>query len=260
MKTKHIPHATFNAFALTPGQAQRTNADIDHCCSVYYSTMASVYNVAQSAMVDALAVIQHRPDIFRHNTKRFIHKALAAYDRLNNALRQVLADRYQLWLDLSDTVDDDIRPHVRILRLSFQQYLTGHGVADSYMLAHLETALTLIKFARATFDTLFSLFDEKVHVNMRPLFRGGDFRDVEFWWERAVGPLLATPKGMPDINFNLSPHIRTAFDIVAHRLSTEHIYNKAAEAALRLNPDTWHCLDREDRIRLKKGIPFPQNT
>lgn len=48
----HTPPSV-NAFALTAEAKLKTLGDIDRCYSLFYVAMASIYNVAQSAMVDA---------------------------------------------------------------------------------------------------------------------------------------------------------------------------------------------------------------
>ena len=111
-----------NAFALTAEAKQKTLGNIDRCCSRFYVAMASIYNVAQSSVVDAHAFLRQHP-AYRHGVKRSAKKALLAYERLDKALQQTLGDRYQLWLDLSDNVDDEMRSHIQTLRLSFDAWL-----------------------------------------------------------------------------------------------------------------------------------------
>lgn len=244
-----------NAFALTAEAKQKTMNDIDRCCSLFYVTMASIYNVAQSAMVDAHAFLRQHP-AYRQEVKRSVKKALLAYERFDKALQQTLGDRYQLWLDLSDNVDDEMRSHIQTLRLAFDAWLLRYNVQHHALLAHMETALTIIRMAQQTFGILFDKFDEQIHVNLRPLFAGADFRDVLFWWQRATDTLVKMYQPKEHINFNQSKDINLAFEIIAKKLTDEHIFNRASEQALKQNPDKWHLLDKEDRIRLKKGLPI----
>ena len=235
-----------NAFALTTEAKQKTLGNIDRCCSLFYVAMASIYNVAQSAMVDAHAFLRQHP-AYKHGVKRSAKKALLAYERLDKALQQTLGDRYQLWLDLSDNVDDEMCSHIQTLRLSFDAWLLRYNMQEHALLAHMETALTIVRMAQQTFGILFDKFDEQIHVNLRPLFAGADFRDVLFWWQRATDTLIKMyqPK---DINLT--------YEIIAKKLTDEHIFNRASEQALKQIPDKWHLLDKEDRMRLKKGLPL----
>ena len=238
----------------TPSAAAReeTMRRVDRCCSLYYVSMGSIYNIAQSAMVDAQAVVMQYPDIYRHAVKHDLRAAMQAYDKWDRRMRDTLKERYQLWLDLSDAVDDEMRRHLHILRLAFDAWLLKYGVPRHEVLSHLETALTLITFARQTYDTLFDGFRTTTGLDLRPMFRGGDFRDVEFYWRRATAPLLTTPTGSPDINFNDSPDVRLAFDIISRKLTNEQVFNRASTAALRLNPDMWDSLPAADRKFLEE--------
>lgn len=118
------------------------------------------------------------------------------------------------------------------------------------------TALTIVRMAQQTFGILFDKFDEQIHVNLRPLFAGADFRDVLFWWQRATDTLIKMCHPKEHINFNQSKDINLAYEIIARKLTDENIFNRASEQALKQNPDKWHLLDKEDRMRLKKGIPL----
>lgn len=244
-----------NAFALTAEAKQKTLGNIDRCCSLFYVAMASIYNVAQSSMVDAHAFLRQHP-AYKHGVKRSAKKALLAYERLDKALQQTLGDRYQLWLDLSDNVDDEMRSHIQTLRLSFDAWLLRYNAQEHALLAHMETALTIVRMAQQTFGILFDKFEEQIHVNLRPLFAGADFRDVLFWWQRATDTLIKMYQPKEHINFNQSKDINLAFEIIAKKLTDEHIFNRASEQALKQNPDKWHLLDKEDRMRLKKGLPL----
>ena len=101
-----------NAFALTAEAKQKTLGNIDRCCSLFYVAMASIYNVAQSAMVDAHALLRQHP-VYKHGVKRSAKKALLAYERLDKALQQTLGDRYQLWLDKWHLLDKEDRMRLK---------------------------------------------------------------------------------------------------------------------------------------------------
>lgn len=47
-----------NMLGLHPDVARRVLKDIDERCSMYYIIIGSVYNLAQSAMVDAMPLLK----------------------------------------------------------------------------------------------------------------------------------------------------------------------------------------------------------
>lgn len=95
------------AYIIAPSVKQKEELlrSIDRYCSLYYITMGSAYNIAQTAMIDAYNAIKDDKKLYRQQTKQSINKALAAYNTWDAKMRFVLADRYQLWLDLSDASD-----------------------------------------------------------------------------------------------------------------------------------------------------------
>lgn len=71
---------------LTPQALQRQQQEIDRCCSLYYIIIGSIYNIAQSAMIDAYTYIRRDPR-YRHQTKQDINfndspRVTLAYDIL----------------------------------------------------------------------------------------------------------------------------------------------------------------------------------
>lgn len=254
-KNTHL-RKNFNAFAMGVKDTQTVQQNIDKCISTYYVTMASIYNTAQSTMTDAKAELRKHPKVYRQYVKQYVNKAFAAYDEWEMKMRLQLKDRYQLWLDLSDAVDEEIGEHIFKLYMAFDGVLLKHNIKDHVLMARMETALTMINFARLTFDNLFDIFKEYVHVDLRPLFRGGDFKDVQYYWKQACSCILKTPSGEPEINFNDSPEVNLAYSIIMQKLSSHNIYNTSADSALRQNKDIWKYLDKEDRMRLKKGMPL----
>lgn len=85
------------AYIIAPSVKQKWELlkRIDRYCSLYYITMGSVYNIAQTAMVDAYNAIKDDKKLYRQQTKQYINKALAAYDTWDSKMRFVLADRYR---------------------------------------------------------------------------------------------------------------------------------------------------------------------
>ena len=251
------PTGRFNTFRLTEHQAERTHAKIDRCCSFYYITCGSVYNVAQSAMVDAAAELRERPDIFRHRLKYNVRRALAAYDVWNGKMERQLADRYQLWLDISDKVDEEMQPHITKLYWAIKAVLMKRNIPDYALRARCETALIVCHLARTYTDAVFAHMRETVGVDVGAFFfTGADFSDVSHFWEEAFSGYLATADGQEKIDFNDDSNCRLALDILERVLSEQKIFNHAGAYALHRNPDQWKHLDKVDRMRLKKGLPL----
>jgi len=255
--TPSTPHP-FSAFSLHPSVKAETLARIDRVCSLYYVTIGSIYNVCQSAMVDARELLRQDKSLFRHKVKQEVNLAFLAYDQWNASMKRILKDRYQIWLDISDSVDSDLRQQVQILFYSVDNFFLKCHVPHSKTFSRMETALVLLDITRDTFRRIFEHARKLIGVDVAPLFAGADASDIFFHWHAAITAASRSIPGFPDVDVNADPTAVQAVRNIQCALSSDNIYNHAGEYALRLNPDQWRHLDREDRIRLKQGIPLDQ--
>lgn len=251
-------HRPFNAFALSQNLKQETLARIDRSCSLYYVTMGSIYNVCQTAMVDARQVLKDDKSLYRHLVKFHVNEAFKAYDAWNASMQRVLKDRYQMWLDVSDSVDSDLSQRVQVLYYSIDNFFLKSHVPKSKIFARMETALVLLDIAHNTFQKLFQSIHDKVGVDISHMFAGADARNIYVAWHKAITQASRATPNFPDIDVNADPNSTQAVHNIINALTSERIYNRAGEYAIRLNPDQWHHLSKEDRLRLKKGAPLSQ--
>ena len=225
-----------NMLAVHPEVARRTLQKIDEQCSLYYIIIGSVYNLAQSAMVDAVGELQQDKRLWRHEVKRDARLALAEYERWNQKMRLRLGDRYQLWLDASDGVADRTKTDVQKLRWSYDALLMKHGVEGHGLHAALLTALTMNDIAQATFEKFISDGSAVTGVDMTEVFgRESSFKAVKANWEKAARKVLRCHGG--DIDCNKDSNCVLAGDIISRKLSRFDIYEEACGYGAELNMD-----------------------
>ena len=82
-------------------------------------------------------------------------------------------------------------------------------------------------------------------VGLLWLCNTGNFQDIQFRWRRAVRTFLNTPDNQPDINFNDSPRVTLAYDILIRKLTDPDTYNIASRSALQLNQDICRKYDKD---------------
>lgn len=248
-------------YIIAPSEKQKLRMieNVDRSCSLYYITMGSVYTICQSAMVDARDFIcTHEKAFYKQQVKYNIKKALEAYDKWNKKMENTLGTQYQIWLDVSDNVDEQIKPLVTTLYYSIDNFLLKNNVQHSKVYARMETALVLLQLAKMIYTDLFDNIQKRIGVNIRPLFKGGDASDIYHYWHEAMRYVSKMMNVIPDINLNSDATINQAVDNIVRQLTAERIYNQGGEYAIRLNPDQWKCLDKETRMKLKKGLPISE--
>ena len=238
-------------------QKKRLMNQVDRSCSLYYITMGSIYNVCQTAMVDAREFIcTHEPTFYRQQVKYNIKKALEAYDKWLKKMENSLGEHYQMWLDVSDAVDDEMKILITTLYYSIDNFLLKNKVEYSKVYAHMEVAAVLLQLANSIYTDLFNNIQKRIGTDIRYMFQGGDASDLYRYWHEAMRYMYKLKPVVPDVNLNEDPTINQAVDNIVKRLTAENIYNRGGEYALRLNPDQWKHVDEETRMRLKKGLPI----
>lgn len=224
------------AYIIAPSVKQKEEIlkSIDRYCSLYYITMGSAYNIAQTAMIDAYNAIKEDKKLYRQQTKQSINKALAAYNTWDAKMRFVLADRYQLWLDLSDASEAELKPLVTTLYYCIDNYFLKNKVPKSKIIARMETAMVLIDIAVNLFK---NLFERKSARTCRPMFSDGNALELQQNWNNAMQSVINSVPGMPDININDDADSVQAAKNIVMKISNENIYDRAGEYALQVNPE-----------------------
>lgn len=240
MSTSYLTSRTpRRAYVIAPSVKQKEELlkSIDRYCSLYYITMGSAYSIAQTAMIDALGAIKEDKKLYRQKTKQSINKALAAYNTWDAKMRFVLADRYQLWLDLSDASEAELKPLVTTLYYCIDNYFLKNQVPKSKIVARMEAAMVLIDVAVSLFRNLFDNVRKKIGVDLRPAFNEGNALELQHNWNNAMQSVINTIPGMPDIDINDDADSVQAAKNIITKLTNEGIYDRAGEYALQLNPE-----------------------
>lgn len=224
-----------NLLAVHPDVMKRTMDAVNDQCSLYYIIIGSVYNLAQSSMLDAKVMLQETKH-WKHEVKRDVNKALAAYDAWNSKMKVQLWDRYQMWLDISDDVAEKMKMHVQKLKWSYDAVLMKHNDTEHLLKAHLLTALTMNDLALSTFRKYIADGSEKTKVDMSLLFsKESSFKDVAKNWENAVRRVLKLDGG--DIDCNKDCNCVLAADIIRRKLANFGMYEEACGYGAEYNPE-----------------------
>ncbi len=224
-----------NLLAVHPDVMKRTMDAVNDQCSLYYIIIGSVYNLAQSSMLDAKVMLEETKH-WKHEVKRDVNKALAAYDTWNSKMKAQLRDRYQMWLDISDDVAEKMKMHVQKLRWSYDAVLMRYNDTEHLLKAHLLTALTMNDLALLTFRKYIADGSEKTKVDMSLLFsKESSFKDVAKNYENAVRRVLKCSGG--DIDCNKDNNCQLAADIISRKLANFGMYEEACGYGAEYNPE-----------------------
>lgn len=259
IETTTAPHGNFLRGIATPEKIQQQMQLVDRGCSLYYVMMGGLYNVMNSAMVDAMCLLKQNKRFFRQQIKRDFNKSMECFDAWVVKMKNTLGDRFQLWLDVSDKIDEDLHMDVTKLTFAFDNWLLKNGEPDNKLKASLQTVITLLDIADLTCNKLFDEIKRQVGRDIRPLFRGGTMQDVMFYWNRGCAPILKCKDNNKVIDFNESKDCNLAVQVIVKKVGNENLYNSASNYGLQLNPDQWKHLSKEDRMIIKNGKPIGED-
>lgn len=208
--------------------------------------------IAGKAVFDARDMLKQRKDLWKFEVKCRATKATQAYYKYEKVHMKNFGDRYNLFIDYLDSVEEDIQPHVDKLCYSIAQVLSKYNQKDSMLKARLETARTLCEYACGVFDRIMKEAQERTHHNFANVFAPARLTEVLFQWNCVTSNICRTePKGL-DISLNDDPNCRLAFEIIERKLVSEDFLNKAGYEALKLNPECIKTISEEDYRELEE--------
>lgn len=225
---------------------------IDRSCSAAYVIVCCGNDVAGMALHDATAELREYPRIYRMDVKRAAKTAEERFLKYEHLLRETLKERFRLWLDIADNVNEEMRRHVFNLYMSFKQHLDTNGIPLSALRARIYTADTLLNISVRNFDDFFKVTRESTGTDLSRLFQPARLDGVGRAWDVVCNAMSGTDAA-GNIDFNESPRCRLAVDIICRRIADHEMLNRAGLDALRLNPELTKDLSEEDRKFLNEA-------
>lgn len=245
MKT-YVQHA--------PSARQRQAEEVfDRLNSLVNLLVGAVNTIAGKAMFDAIERVKPTP-YYRHELKRHLKEAERTYYAYEKRHIQNFGDRTQLFYDYLDTAEEDIQPHVDILRLTIKSMLDKYRQSGTELKAYVETARNLLAFAVHLYDLQVKTADEAapgIHFDkyMNPARLTGTL----YHFERAADMICKTEGGAA-IDLNKDKDVVLAFHIIEKKLTSEQFLNRVGYEALQLNPECRKYVTPEDWAELEQTV------
>ena len=236
------------------------NAEFAHLNSLMNLVIGAVNTIAGKAVIDAKDELFKRKDLWRFEIKKNARLAEDAYYAYEKVHTRNFGDRYNLFLDYLNAVEDNIEKYVNMLTMSIAQVLTKHNQKDSMLKAKVETARTMSEYACSMFDMLIEKANNRVNTrcmklilsrkmkpfDFKPYFEAGRITGVYHYWDKVMSALCKSDKNGDVISLNEDPNCKLAFEIIERKITSEDFLNKAGYDALLLNPDCISTIAAED--------------
>ena len=184
------------------------NAEFAHLNSLMNLVIGAVNTIAGKAVIDAKDELFKRKDLWRFEIKKNARLAEDAYYAYEKVHTRNFGDRYNLFLDYLNAVEDNIEKDVNMLTMSIAQVLTKHNQKDSMLKAKVETARTMSEYACSMFDMLIEKANNRVNTrcmklilsrkmkpfDFKPYFEAGRITGVYHYWDKVMSALCKSDK------------------------------------------------------------------
>ncbi len=219
----------------------------------FYVVAAAANELASVAVFDAMDTLRRNGFHGNKEARKWATKCekdIHSYEtmmriRLQDASRRMGTvaddgrDKYTLWLDTTDRVDEEMKPHMDRLYYAVKMVMDRYSTPHSETLARMWTAHIMLQFAIRQFDTLFSDQKSRTGISLRGAFASGCMTGQLKAWHHALEALdkQLCPKDAPDVVLDQDPAVRTGVRAIYNKLNDPDLYNRGAEYGISLNPE-----------------------
>lgn len=131
LNTKWNPNTSKPVIAHVPVRVP-DQTTVDRVTSIYYIMIGSLASVTQTSIKDLLDELCKRKDLFKHNLKFRIKEAFSRSEQLINVFKKHTrnTDQYQLWLDITDCMEEELRTDTTRLFYTTDNILLKHNAPE----------------------------------------------------------------------------------------------------------------------------------
>ena len=112
-----------------------TQEQVSKFYMLFYTMIGGFASVVQTQITDTYNLIKEDKKIFRMEAKKRLTEAKEQSDDLIAAFKHYMSEvqMYQLWLDLTDIIEDDLKPDVQKCFFAIDNQFLKHGVKEHKM-------------------------------------------------------------------------------------------------------------------------------
>lgn len=229
----------------TAVSSQRAMEVFERLNSLVNLVIGAANTVAGKTMFDAIERVRKTP-YYRFGLKRHLREAERAYYAYEKLHIQNFGDRTQLFYDYLDTVEEDIQPHVDILRFSIKSLLDKYRQTETELKSYVETARNLLAYAVHLYDVQIKTADEAAPgIHFDKYMNPARLSRTLYHFEQAADMICKTEDGIT-IDLNKDANAMLAFRIIEKKLTSERFLNRVGYEALKLNPECRKYITDED--------------
>lgn len=225
----------------------------DRLNSTINMVVGAANTVAGKVLYDFAELMQGNP-IYRHKVKKLVNGALNDFKAYERRHYQNFGDRYALFLDYLDCVEDAVMPDVDKVYWSCKSAMDKVGEPNSELYAKIEVAVVVAEIACSVYDRLLEITKQEsgfdFNVYMKPARLTGTLHQLSELERMVCKPAI---KGTV-IDLNKDKNCNLAAQIVMRKLTDYDLFNAMGAKALSYHPELRKQLSDDDKKILDSAM------
>lgn len=220
--------------------------------SCFYVVVAAANELASVAVFDAMQTLRRNNFHGCKEARKWASQCQRQIDGYEVRMKMTLKDasrklglsgqgrdKYTLWLDLTDHVDEELRPHITRLYYAIKLVMDREKTPHSETLARMWLANIMLQLAVRQFNEMFERQRKECMgvLSLRKAFTDGCMDGQLKCWDKATEAMCAhlCPKDERHVALDEDWNISNGIKAIANRLKDPETYNRGADYAIGLN-------------------------
>lgn len=208
----------------------------EQCYSRLNLIVGAANSIAGKWLYDAVELLAKDKALFRFAVKHEANECKRIFNEYEHAHLTDHGGMKQFYIDYLDMMDDRVQPHAEKMYWAIKNRLDRERVERSALFAKIELALTLTDYSIYLYDFLIKDIREQWGYDFDHVLHSARLGNLLKRWESLEKLVCKLPKGVV-IDLNKDETCMLGFRCIENILTNEDELNKAASAALSLNPD-----------------------
>lgn len=192
--------------------------------------------------------------IYRFKAKHLLSEALRDFKSYESRHYRNFGDRYGLFIDYLDEIENEVMPDVDKMYWSFKMVLDKAKEPKSELCAKIEVALAVCSIAVAIYDRLVSVTKDMTGFDFDVLMRPARLTGTLHWLEELERLLCKPTEKGKVIDLTHDKTANLAAEVVMRKLTDDDVFNKVGAKALSYHPELQGSLTDEDKAVLAEAI------
>lgn len=134
---------------------------------LFYTMVGGFASIVQTQITDTYNLVKEDKNLFRFGGKKYITEAKKCADELIATFKHYMEeiDMYQWWLDVTDILEDDIKPDIQKCYFSLDNQFLRHKIKQHLLFTNIVMAEVLSRMLQNIIDRFAEIMRRKNGIN-----------------------------------------------------------------------------------------------